>query len=276
MNQLKEQQNEDFFNIVNDAITVHDADFNIIHANDCARELLGLKLKTILSEKCFKSYHGTNCPPELCPSCSVLKTGDPSSSEVFEPYLNKHIEIRAFPRFDKKGKLIGLLHIVRDVSARKQMEDELKQSVSKLTAQAKELEASNIAFKHLLTQRENDKKDLEEDVLSNIRLLVLPYIERLKMNRGMSEELTLINELETNIKSVISPFSHKLSSEYFGLSPKEIKLANLIRAGNQDKDISGILNIALETVKTHRHNIRKKLNLNGKKTNLMTYLLSLD
>ncbi|MHA2218945.1 MAG: helix-turn-helix transcriptional regulator [Candidatus Hodarchaeales archaeon] len=51
-------------------------------------------------------------------------------------------------------------------------------------------------------------------------------------------------------------------------------MANLIKDGNQDKDISEILNISLETVKTHRQNIRKKLNIRGKKTNLTTYLLS--
>jgi hypothetical protein len=250
MNELK-QRNEDFFNIVNDAITVHDDDFNIISANSIAKELLGLELNTIFNQKCFKSYHGTDCPPKLCPSCCVLKTGIPASSEVFEPHLNKHIEIRAFPRFDKNGKLIGLLHIVRDISARKQMEDELKKSVSKLTAQTKELNESNIAFKHLLAQREIDKKDLEEEIMSNIRLLVLPYIDKLKMTSGSSDDLQLINELETNIINLISPFSHRLSSESFGLTPKEIKIANLIREGRQDKEISDILNIALETVKTH-------------------------
>jgi DNA-binding CsgD family transcriptional regulator len=175
-----------------------------------------------------------------------------------------------------KGKLIGLVHIVRDISARKQMEDELKQAVSRLKDQSRELIENNIAFKHLLKQRENDKTDLEENVLSNIKLLVLPYIEKLKMNgRGMLEELKLIHEIETNIKNVISPFARKLSSEYYDFSPKEIKIANLIRDGNQDKDVSEILNISVETVKTHRQNIRKKLNISNKKTNLMTYLLSL-
>jgi DNA-binding CsgD family transcriptional regulator len=65
-----------------------------------------------------------------------------------------------------------------------------------------------------------------------------------------------------------------LCSEHLGFTPQELKIANLIKDGNQDKDISEILNISLETVKTHRQNIRKKLNIRGKKTNLTTYLLS--
>lgn len=272
----KKKDSENIFNIINDAITIHDADFNIIHANDNANTLLNSNLKSILSQKCFKSYHGTRCPPELCPSCSVLKTGKPASSELFEPHLNKHIEIRAFPRFDRKGKLRGLVHVVRDISARKKMEIELQEAVRKLTVQTEELQESNIAFKHLLKQREMDKRNLAEDVLSNINLLVVPYIEKLKASKMIGEqEAALINIIETNIKNLISSFSHKLSLEYYGLSPSEIKIANLIRDGHQDKDIADIFNISLETVKTHRQNMRKKLSIRGKKTNLMTHLLSL-
>ena len=265
---------ENIFNIINDAITIHDMEFNIINSNNAAKDLLGINLKKILSQKCFKTYHGTDCPPEGCPSCSVLKTGKPASSEVFEPHLKKYIEIRAFPRFDIKGKLIGLLHIVRDISARKNMEIELQGAVSKLLVQTEELQESNIAFKYLLTQRENDKRALEENVLSNIKLLVLPYIEKLKKNGLKSKELSYLHILESNLKSIVSPFSHKLSSNYFSLSTQEIKIADLIKDGNQDKNISEVLNISLDTIKTHRQNIRKKLGISGKKTNLRTYLLS--
>jgi DNA-binding CsgD family transcriptional regulator len=90
----------------------------------------------------------------------------------------------------------------------------------------------------------------------------------------MSKELSYLNIIEANLNEIVSPFSQKLSSEYFAFTPQELKIANLIKDGGQDKDISEILNISLETVKTHRQNIRKKLKIRGKKTNLMTYLLS--
>jgi DNA-binding CsgD family transcriptional regulator len=90
----------------------------------------------------------------------------------------------------------------------------------------------------------------------------------------MSKELSYLNIIEANLNEIVSPFSQKLSSEYFGFTPQELKIANLIKDGNQDKNISEILNISLETVKTHRQNIREKLNIRGKKTNLTTYLLS--
>ena len=119
---------EDTFNTITDMITVHDREFNIIRANRPAQQILGLPFLDISRAKCFHYYHGTGCPPEECPSCQVLKTAAPSTSELFEPHLNKFIEIRAIPRLDKNNELAGLIHVVRDITGRKKLEDQLRQA----------------------------------------------------------------------------------------------------------------------------------------------------
>ncbi|MBI4825376.1 MAG: PAS domain S-box protein [Nitrospirae bacterium] len=123
---------EEVFDSVTDMITVHDIDFNIIRANKAAEQILHLPVLQDMKAKCFEYYHGTACPPEGCPSCNCLKTGKPATFEVFEPHLNKFIEIRSMPRFDKENKLIGLIHVVRDITQRKKMEDGIFESEEKL------------------------------------------------------------------------------------------------------------------------------------------------
>jgi len=117
---------EEIFDIISDAITIHDKDFNIIRANKAAEKLLGLQFQKMLSQKCFVSYHGTDHPPARCPSCQVLKTGIPSNSEMFEPSLNKYLHIKALPRFNDEGELIGLVHVVSDITNKKRFEDDLR------------------------------------------------------------------------------------------------------------------------------------------------------
>lgn len=127
------QEWEGIFNTITDIITIHDKDFNIIYANKSAREVLGLpnlEIKDTL--KCFRFYHGTDCPPKGCPSCDCVKTGIPSVYELFEPYLGKIIEIRAMPRFDSESRIVGVIHICRDITERKKAEEELKNSREKL------------------------------------------------------------------------------------------------------------------------------------------------
>lgn len=116
---------ENIFNSMTDMVTIHDDDFNIICANKAAQKILGLPDITEPKIKCFSYYHGTLCPPEGCPSCQTYKTGQPAEFELFEPHLNMFIEIRAIPRLDANGNVIGLIHIVRDITRRKQNEEEL-------------------------------------------------------------------------------------------------------------------------------------------------------
>ncbi|HDH53544.1 MAG TPA: PAS domain-containing protein [Nitrospirae bacterium] len=117
---------EDTFNTITDSITIHDKDFNIIRANKAAEKLLDLPLLNSNERKCFKHYHGTQAPPEGCPSCQCFETREPTVFEIFEPHLNMYIEIRAIPRFDKDNHLTGLIHVVRDVTERKKIEHEIK------------------------------------------------------------------------------------------------------------------------------------------------------
>jgi PAS domain S-box-containing protein len=116
---------EDTFNTIPDMITIHDMEYNITHANKAAHEMLKLgEVDLNLNNKCYKHYHGKDYAPKECPSCNCLKTGLPATFEIFEPHLNKFIEIRSIPRINKENELIGQIHIARDISVRKKIEQE--------------------------------------------------------------------------------------------------------------------------------------------------------
>ncbi len=115
---------ENTFNSITDMITVHDRSFNIIRANKAAEKILGLPF--LVSEtKCYKYYHGKDSSLEHCPSCSCLKSGKAASLELYEPYLGMFLEIRAIPRYDSEHNLVGLIHVTRDITERKKMEEKL-------------------------------------------------------------------------------------------------------------------------------------------------------
>jgi PAS domain S-box-containing protein len=110
------QEWEETFNTINDAITIHDRDFTITRANRAAETMLGRPMQNILGQKCYRSYHGTENPPGNCPSCETMRSGIMSISEVYEPHLEKYLEVKALPRLNAEKRLAGVVHVVRDIT----------------------------------------------------------------------------------------------------------------------------------------------------------------
>jgi nitrogen fixation/metabolism regulation signal transduction histidine kinase len=108
---------EDTFNTIPDAITIHDRDYNIIQGNKAAN----------------KYYHGTDSPPEDCLSCDCMFSNRSKTFEVYEPHLKKYVEIRSIPRLNANGAQIGLIHITRDISDRKKIEEKHNKLMDEVT-----------------------------------------------------------------------------------------------------------------------------------------------
>lgn len=106
---------EEIFDHIDDMITIHDADFNIIRANAAALRKLRLPPLYTSGIKCYRYYHGMENPPDGYPSCKCIVSGSPATFEMFEPHLDLLIGIKAIPRFDDDGQYIGMIHIVREL-----------------------------------------------------------------------------------------------------------------------------------------------------------------
>jgi DNA-binding CsgD family transcriptional regulator len=163
-----------------------------------------------------------------------------------------------------------------DITEQKRTEAALRKREQEVQKKSRNLEEVNTALKVLLKQRDADKQELEEKVLSNVKDLVLPYLDKLKANRLHSHEFELVNIVENNLSGIISPFRRRLSSKYLNLTPKEIQVSYLIKEGKTTKEIAEMMTISEATVSLHRDHIRKKLGLNNKKINLISYLDSLS
>jgi DNA-binding CsgD family transcriptional regulator len=162
-----------------------------------------------------------------------------------------------------------------NITALKLTEEALLQSKLELESRRKRLEESNIALRVLLEQRAQDKTDLEQKVLSNLKEQVFPYLEKLKRANLKTKEKKLLAIITEHLDDIISPFLSQISSANILLTPQEIKVASLVKDGRASKEIADILHVSEATVHFHRKNLRDKFGLKNKQTNLRTYLMSL-
>ena len=164
----------------------------------------------------------------------------------------------------------------QEITDLKLTEEELRKSREALEEQKQSLEEANIALKVLLKQREDDRMELEQKVLSNVKELVFPYVEKLKNSRLRPKDRTLAEIIETHLNDIISPLLQKFTHAKILLTPQEMQVAALVKDGKTSKEIADILNISEATVNFHRKNLRNKFGLKGKQANLRSYLMSIS
>jgi DNA-binding CsgD family transcriptional regulator len=163
-----------------------------------------------------------------------------------------------------------------EITALKLSEKALRQSQEELIEQKQSLEETNIAMKVLLKQREEDKLELEKKVLSNVKDLVLPYVEKLKNSRLNVKDRTLVDIVDTHLQDIISPLLQRFTNAKILLTPQEMQVASLVKDGKTSKEIADVLNVSETTVNFHRKNLRVKFGLRNKQTNLRSYLMSIS
>jgi PAS domain-containing protein len=176
---------------------------------------------------------------------------------------------------DRDQNLIGAIESIRDISSRRMLEQSLYQREKELEEKAGQLEETNTALRVLLKNREADLRKLENDIQSNLKQLVLPYLDRMKKSRLDQNQKTYLELIESSLEKILSPFITNMNSGFHALSPTEIQIAHLIREGKRSKEIASLLNMAYKTVETHRYNLRIKLGIKNEKINLQSYLLSI-
>jgi DNA-binding NarL/FixJ family response regulator len=151
--------------------------------------------------------------------------------------------------------------------------EKLKSRESELAAKNQELLELNTALKVLLNNRETDRITLEENIQSNVQKLIMPCLERLKKGTPHSKRVqSEFQLLESGLKELVAPFARQISSDFFGLTPNEIKVALLIKQGMSTKEIAAELNLSVNTIMTHRYKIRSKLGIKNQTKNLQVYL----
>ncbi len=151
----------------------------------------------------------------------------------------------------------------------------IKEKEKELIDKSRSLAELNTALKVLLKQREDDRAELENALLSNIKLLVMPNIEKLKKSNIDDKNMIYVDLLASNIQNSLSPFFHKLSANLMNLTPTEIQVVNLIKDGKSSKQIADLLNVSRGAIDVYRYRIRAKLGLD-RKANLRSYLASLS
>ena len=121
--QEAKQEWERTFDTVPDLILILDKNHKVVRANMTTAERLGMSLEEIVGKPCFEIIHGTKAPIPSCPHSLLLADGKEHFAEVVEERVGVVFGVSVSPLHDAEGRLVGCVHIARDITERKRAEE---------------------------------------------------------------------------------------------------------------------------------------------------------
>jgi len=244
--------------------------------DNTARTELGAGDRAKSKDYCYRVIRGRTTPCTFsCTPQESLKDGMMKEREARLEDGRVFVE-RSNPVKGNSGAVEGVVFITLNITKHKRAEQELTRQEAEVVRKSRQLAETNTALRVLLRQQEGDQRELEERIVANVNQLVLPYVRKLKGMKLNESQLSYLEVAETNLRNIVAPFLRQVVSNFPHMTTQEIQVAALVRDGKSNKDMAELMNISLNTVESHRHNLRKKLGLQNKKINLRSYLLSLS
>jgi len=244
---------ETTFDAMQDCVSVHDTTGKIIRANAALARRLRTTPRAVVGRYCSEIYGPSDCDKK---GCRHMRRGKPENvvtEEIELPAMNGFFQISVSPWYDKNNQIAGFVHIAKDISNEKLLQQQLIQS-EKLSAIGELIsgiahELNNpltgvMGYSQLLQMRE-DIDDRAKESLSKINSLavrcqkivqnLLSFARKKKPERILSNineilnqtlelrnydmqvnNIELISELEPNLPRTIAD-AHQLQQVFLNI-----------------------------------------------------------
>jgi PAS domain S-box-containing protein len=274
-------------------------DHTIVFANTAFAEVHGYTCEELMNRS-LESLNSSDEFPNIAEMLNDLTTKECTGGECW----NRRKDGTLFPCLmhnnvlkSETGEVIGIITTVQDITAIKATELSLRAShealaeySSSLAAKVEErtidlensraelkrysesIEKTNEALKIIIEGIEEQKRDVEKKISHNLNLTISPILDQLKAQNVPDTVHFLIKSLEFNLTNMFSSFGFNMVKDGHVLTPREIRICEMIRSGLSSKQIAKVMSISPQTVLVHRKNIRKKLSLGNSRQNLASFL----
>lgn len=276
-------------------------DGTILFANKSLAALHGYQPEEVIGRR-LSIFHNEAQLPHFKEADSALRSQGRFSGEIWHARSDGSV----FPGLvhnslvvDRDSEPIGIIQTLRDITDIKETEEalikshealeaysssleakveertkDLERSREQLRAYSESLEKTNKALKIIIESVEEQRKEVENKITHNLNLTVKPILDQLRSQEKSETVEFLLHSLEFNLTNMFSSFGINIVRNSHMLTPREIRICEMIRSGLSSKQIAKVMDISPQTVLVHRKNIRKKLDLARSRRNLASFLRS--
>lgn len=130
---LAEAELENIFRSISDMVFFTDKEYTVRKVNQAVANMIGRSAEDIVGRKCYEVFHGMDAPWPQCPHHKTVETMKAYVEELEDRHLKGTFLTSTSPIFDPEGNFLGTVHVVRDITDIKQLQDKL-QSAERMAA----------------------------------------------------------------------------------------------------------------------------------------------
>lgn len=262
-----EQMLRHIFNSAGNGIMLVDESCRIVQANQRAAAIYGRSVEQLLGRdvRCLTDHDGQD---ELA---ACLSGQDESPGKIGEiaglrpdgSILPTSVTVTRVTIDERRFWTL----IVRNIARQKALEE-------RLILEKTQVEEMNVTLRNVMKSIDEERRQFERKIARKIRTDLLPALEKVRYEGTAAVRSSYLDLIREQLVGLTKGFETELDAGLLKLSRTEIAICRFIQAGSTTKEICDALNLAFETVQTHRKNIRRKLGLKGKNVNLHAFLAS--
>jgi DNA-binding CsgD family transcriptional regulator len=171
--------------------------------------------------------------------------------------------------------MVMLNNVTVHAAQREILEQVVSERTEALRREKEQLEEMNITLRNVLKSIDKERAALLDEVTVKVNNQVLPALARIEEENDEDIRKGYLTVVRDQLAR-LAPGGGLADPLLLRLTHMETRVSQFIQSGQSSKDIANTLNLSLETVQTHRKNIRRKLGLQGKSVSLYAHLKTMS
>ncbi|GFM38077.1 LuxR C-terminal-related transcriptional regulator [Desulfovibrio psychrotolerans] len=262
---------ENILNSTSDLILVVDNDGLVVNANAAVRDALPVSPEEILGRPVWKildlegrtveellRYYPVGITCELAPF---------GESAIYRMQITPLNSVS----LASDQYIVVLTNITTQAMQRETLERIVDEKTEALRKEKEQLEEMNITLRNVLKSIDREREEQADNLAAKVSTLVLPALERIENESDAAIRKGYTTVVADQLRRLV-PGGSGTDPLLLKLTHMEMKVCQFIRSGHSTKDIADHLNLSVETIQTHRKNIRRKLGLLGSSVSLYAHL----